>query len=175
MGHSMGALHATRYATLRPEKISALIHADIEPCPPPWNKKYLVNLYEQLPAHYESIDEYVSKTKKNSPYADLDRLHNIAAFALAKDEDGKLRCLFDRQVLFDFDRYDLRPYLTAIRCPSLIIRGKESRVMREEIAREMSKMIPHGRFVEIDKAAHPLHIDNPTAFQLAVEEFLSDI
>lgn len=175
MGHSMGALHATRYASLRPEKVSGLIHADIEPCPPEWNKKYLLNLYEQLPAFYESIDEYASETQKNSPYADKSMLHDIAALALSKGQDGKFRCQFDRQVLFHFDRYDLRPYLKNIRCPALIIRGKESRVMSEEIAREMSKMIPEGRIVEITKATHRPHIDNPAEFQRTIFEFLGEL
>jgi len=175
MGHSMGALHATRYAWLRPEKVSGLIHADIEPCPPEWNRKYLLNLYEQLPLFYESIDQYVSEAKKNSPYADKRILHKIAVSALSKGQDGKFRSQFDREVFFHFDRYDLRPYLRDIRCPSLVIRGKESRVMSEEIAREMSNMILKSRFAEIPQATHPLHIDNPAEFQRTIFEFLREL
>ena len=175
MGHSMGALHATRYACLRPEKVAGLIHADIEPCPPEWNRKYLLNLYKQLPIFYESIDEYVSEAQKNSPYADKRILHDIAVSALSKGQDGKFRGQFDREVFFHFDRYDLRPYLRDIRCPSLVIRGKESRVMSEEIAREMSNMIPESRFAEIPKATHPLHIDNPAEFQRTIFEFLGEL
>jgi len=175
MGHSMGALHATRYASLRPEKISGLIHADIEPCPPEWNKKYLLNLYEELPAFYETVDEYVSEIQKNSPYADNGLLYNIASFALTRGQDGKYRCRFDREVLLHFDKYDLRPCLSSIQCPSLIIRGKESRVMGNEIAKEMSRMIPHGKFTEIPTATHPLHTDNPTEFQRAIFDFLDEL
>jgi len=172
MGHSMGALHATRYASLRPEKVSGLIHADIEPRPPEWNKKYLLNLYEQLPAHYESVEEYVVEVQKNSPYADPEMLYDIASFALTQGKDGKYRCQFDRKVLLHFDHYDLRPYLSSIRCPSLIIRGKESRVMGDEVAREMSRMIPQGKFAEVPMATHPLHTDNPIEFQRVVFDFL---
>jgi len=175
MGHSMGALHATRYACLRPEKVSGLIHADIEPCPPEWNRKYLLNLYEQLPLFYESIDQYIKEAQKNSPYADKRILHHIAASVLSKGQDGKFRSQSDREVLSHFDRYDLRPYLTDIRCPSLIMRGKESRVMSEEIAREMSNKIPKSRFTEIQKATHPLHIDNPAEFQRTIFEFLREL
>ncbi|MDD5169647.1 MAG: alpha/beta hydrolase [Syntrophales bacterium] len=172
MGHSMGALHVTRYAAMRPEKVTGLIHADIEPCPPDWNKKYLLNLYENLPYFYESIHDYVQEAQKNSPYADKELLHRIASFALEKGKDGKLRSRFDREVLFHFDRYDLRSYLRDIRCPSLIIRGKESRVMRHEIAKEMSEIIHNGSFAEIPKATHPVHSDNPIEFLRVVSEFL---
>jgi len=175
MGHSMGALHATRYASLRPEKVSGLIHADIEPCPPEWNKKYLLNLYEQLPAYYESVDEYISEIHKNSPYADQEMLYDIASFALTQGKDGKYRRRFDREVLLHFDHYDLRPYLRSIGCPSLIIRGKESRVMGNEIAGEMSCMIPQGKFAEVPKATHPLHTDNPIGFQRAIFDFLTEL
>ena len=51
LGHSMGALHATAYAARNPKIVSALVHVDIEPCPPGWNKKYLLNQYRDLPVH----------------------------------------------------------------------------------------------------------------------------
>jgi pimeloyl-ACP methyl ester carboxylesterase len=172
MGHSMGALHATRYAALRPGKAAALIHADIEPCPPAWNKKYLLNLYEDLPSCYDSLQEYVQEARKNSPYAAEELLRRIASFALEEGKDGKWRPYYDREVLFHFDRYDLRPCLQDIRCPTLIIRGEESRVMGQEIAREMSATIPKGTFAEIPKAAHPVHTDNPEEFLRVVAEFL---
>ncbi|MDQ5987325.1 MAG: 2-(acetamidomethylene)succinate hydrolase [Syntrophus sp. SKADARSKE-3] len=175
MGHSMGALHATRYAAMRPDKVAGLIHADIEPCPPDWNKKYLLNLYENLPHFYESIHDYVREMKKNSPYADDGLLYHIASFAFVEGKDGKLISRFDREVLFHFDRYDLRPFLRDIRCPALIIRGQESRVMRHEIAKEMSDIIPTGCFAEISKVTHPVHLDNPVEFLRVVSGFLHTI
>ena len=175
MGHSMGALHATRYASLRPENVAALIHADIEPCPPEWNRKYLLNLYEELPAFYETIDQYVSEIQKNSPYAEQKMLYDYASHALTQGQDGKFRCQFDREVLSHFDNYDLRFYLPDIQCSSLVIRGKESRVMSEHIAREMSYTIPQCKFAEIQKATHPLHTDNPTEFSRAIFNFLGEL
>jgi pimeloyl-ACP methyl ester carboxylesterase len=144
----------------------------IEPCPPDWNKKYLLNLYENLPHFYESIHEYVQEMQKNSPYADEALLNRIASFALEEGKDGKLRSRFDREVLFHFDRYDLRPCLMDVRCPSLIIRGQESRVMRYDIAKEMSDIVHKGSFAEISKATHPVHLDNPAEFLRIVSEFL---
>ena len=78
------------------------------------------------------------------------------------------------RALSHFDNYDLRPYLQRIQCASLVIRGKESRVMSEQIAREMSYTIPQCTFAEIQKATHPLHTDNPTEFSRVIFDFLGE-
>jgi pimeloyl-ACP methyl ester carboxylesterase len=174
MGHSMGALHATRYASLRPDKVKGLIHADIEPCPPEWNKKYLYKLYHDLPTCYNSIEEYVEWMRTNSPHAEQGLLHNIASFSIDQEEDGTFKSQYDREVLYHFDRYDLWPCLGDIVCPTLVIRGRESRVMSRQAAEAMSHAIPECRFVEIPEAAHPVHTDNPAGFQRAVYEFLRE-
>jgi esterase len=174
MGHSMGALHATRYAALHPEKVAGLVHVDIEACPPAWNKKYLLNLYEKLPHSYGSIKDYAVQSAGNSPYAEESLLYAIASTILERGEDGRFRPRYDREVLYHFDRYDLRSCLKDIKCPSLMIRGEESRVMSESAAREMSRAIPAGAFVSIPRAAHPVHTDNPRVFCRTVLDFLKD-
>ncbi len=174
LGHSMGGLHAIKYASMRPDKIMGLIHVDIEPCPPSWNKKYLRRLFETLPSFYNSIQDFVNQLQENSPYANKEMLCYLAHYALKKKEDGKFYSKFDRECLNCFDQYDLRPYLADIRCPTLIIRGEESQVMRREKAQEMSHAILNSRLVEIPWATHPVHTDNPLKFQQVVLDFLHD-
>jgi pimeloyl-ACP methyl ester carboxylesterase len=176
MGHSMGALHATLYAALEPQRVAGLVHADIEPCPPAWNKKYLLNLYNELPFFFDSIDDYVETIRKNYLHADLKMLYEIASHEAVRGEDGKLRTRFDREVLSHFDpSYDICPYLGRISCPTLVIRGRESRVMSEDAARQMSSSIRRGEFAQVENAAHPLHIDNPGGFQQEISGFLRGI
>jgi pimeloyl-ACP methyl ester carboxylesterase len=174
MGHSMGALHATRFTALRPERVAGLVHADIEPRPPDWNRKYLLNLHKNLPFFYDSLDEVVQEAQKNSPHADRDMLLRIASSSLARGEDGKFRHRFDREVLSHFDRYDLWSCLRDIRCPALIVRGEESRVMGTKAALDMKDAIPGGRFAEIGKAAHPVHTENPAEFYRTVFRYLEE-
>ncbi len=174
MGHSMGGLHAIKYASLIPNKVSALIHIDIEPCPPSWNRKYVNGLFSTLPLFYDSIQSYLSHVHRYSRYASQEMLLHLASHALQKKEDGKLYLKFDRECLRHFEQYDLRPHLSDIKCPTLIIRGEESRVMRREIAKEMKRSISNCRLIEIPKATHPVHTDNPTKFREAVLEFLND-
>lgn len=175
LGHSMGALHATMYASMRPDKVAGLIHVDIEPCPPPSNKAYLQGLYNTQPAFYNSIRDYANHVKKSTPYASHDILLNLASFALDKKEDGKYYIQFDKNVLKHFDQYDLRSNLAGIKCPTLIIRGRESLVMRREIAQKMNHTISKSEIVEISKAAHQVLTDNPLEFQQVVHDFLKSL
>ena len=175
MGHSMGALHATRYASVHSDMVAGLIHADIEPRPPEWNKQYLTNLYNNLPTCYSSVEEYVRQMQKDSPYADQALLFEFASTALNRRDDGTYACQYDKEVLSGFDRYDTLPYLGDITCSTLILRGVESRVMRRHIAEEMCNAIPDSRLVEIPDATHPVHTDNPHGFHQAVYSFLREI
>jgi pimeloyl-ACP methyl ester carboxylesterase len=175
MGHSMGALHATKYAAVRPDRVAALIHVDIEPRPPQWNKDYLRGLSETLPHAYQSAAAFVRQAQKNSPYADQELLLYLAGHALRRDPNGSLRTEFDSNALRHFDDYDLRPCLRSIECPTLIIRGQESRVMRREVAQEMSRFIRNSILVEIPNATHPVHTDNPNEFLRVVRRFLRNL
>ena len=172
-GHSMGALHATAYAAMMPERVSGLIHVDIEPRPPDWNRKYLLNLYRDLPHAYSSIEEYVDEIAKNCPHADPSRMLRYAALALDRDADGRLRCQYDREVLRAFEGYDLRPGLGNIGCPALIVRGAESQVMTRPVTEEMARAIPKAQIAEIPDSAHPVMMENPAAFRQNVLDFLN--
>jgi len=172
VGHSMGALHATAYAALMPERVSGLIHVDIEPCPPDWNRKYLLNLYRDLPHAYSSLEEYVDEIAKNCPHAEPSRMMRYAALALDRDADGRLRCQYDREVLRAFEGYDLRSGLGNIGCPALIVRGAESQVMTRPVTEEMARAIPKAEIAEIPESAHPVMMENPAAFRRAVLDFL---
>jgi esterase len=171
LGHSMGALHASLYAALNPGRVAALVHIDIEPCPPDWNRKYLHGLYKNLPASYAVPDDFIAEMTKNAPYARLEHLRNLAEKSLVR-RDGRWYRTYDREILARFDNYDLRGNLPGIQCPALIVRGAESRVLGRQAAEAMAGAIPAGEMAEIPRATHPAHLDNPEGFREAVMGFL---
>ncbi len=125
-GALQGALHATAFAARHPGRVAALVHVDIEPCPPPWNKKYLTGLYRDLPESYESVDAFVSRRMENSAHADRARLLALSPHNL-REENGRYYALSDREVYAHFDPdYDLRPQLPGISCPVLVVRGEDT-------------------------------------------------
>jgi pimeloyl-ACP methyl ester carboxylesterase len=171
LGHSLGALHASLYTALNPARVLALIHIDIEPRPPGWNRKYLSGLYKNLPDSYAVPEDYISETAKNAPYARTEVLRNLAAKSLIC-RDGRWFRAYDREILARFDNYNLLEDLSAIRCPALVVRGAESRVLGQEAARQMVRALPAGELAEIPRATHPAHLDNPEAFRETVIGFL---
>jgi pimeloyl-ACP methyl ester carboxylesterase len=171
LGHSMGALHASLYAATNPGRVAALIHVDIEPRPPDWNRKYLLGLYKNLPDSYASPEDYMREIAKNCPYARKEHLQDLVANSLEQRE-GRWYRTYDREILARFDHYDLLGHLPAIRCPALVVRGAESRVLGRQAAEQMVKAMPDAEMMEIPRATHPAHLDNPEGFREAVMGFL---
>jgi len=99
-------------------------------------------------------------------------LQRLAARSLVF-RSGRWYRTYDREILARFDRYDLRDHLGRIRCPALVIRGAESRVLGREAAEQMVRALPAGELAEIPRATHPAHLDNPEAFRDAVMGFLA--
>jgi pimeloyl-ACP methyl ester carboxylesterase len=53
-----------------------------------------------------------------------------------------------------------------------VLRGESSPVLDREVAERMAKELPRGKFVEIPRAVHTLHEDNPEAVLAVLREFL---
>jgi pimeloyl-ACP methyl ester carboxylesterase len=53
-----------------------------------------------------------------------------------------------------------------------VLRGADSTVLDRDVAERMVAALPQGRFVEIPRAVHTLHEDNPEAVLAALQEFL---
>ena len=62
----------------------------------------------------------------------------------------------------------------ATECPTLLIRGRDSRVTTQAAVEEMASRRPNTRLAILD-GGHVIHLDNPTGFANAVREFLSEL
>jgi pimeloyl-ACP methyl ester carboxylesterase len=62
--------------------------------------------------------------------------------------------------------------LRGIPVPTLVLRGEQSPILDRDVAERMAKELPRGRFVEIPRAVHTLHEDNPDAVLAALRSFL---
>ena len=62
--------------------------------------------------------------------------------------------------------------LKAVRCPTLVIRGNGSAVLRDSVARKMVDALRNGRYHVVEAAGHSVITDNPRDCAAALYSFL---
>ena len=72
-------------------------------------------------------------------------------------------------------RFDARPRLAEIRCPTLVIAGAEDGTLGPQPTRYLADHIPGARLVIIPRSRHVTPIDQPEAFNRTVLNFLEEI
>ncbi len=71
-------------------------------------------------------------------------------------------------------RRDCTPRLAGIRAPTLVLGGAEDAITPPPETRAWAARIPAGRFVEIPGAGHLANMENPGAFNEALDAFLAE-
>lgn len=72
-------------------------------------------------------------------------------------------------------RTDTSVVLPEIKCPALIIRGKEDRIVSLEDMKFMAKEIPGSTFVEMDDCGHLPNLEDAAKFNGLLHDFLAGI
>jgi pimeloyl-ACP methyl ester carboxylesterase len=144
IGQSYGGLTAFLLAAERPELVRALVVAEATPEP---GDESVVTEFEQI-------------------LRDLppDEIPPWAGGSL----DVDLMVLTLRGAIGE-PRWD---QWRRIRCPTLVVRGEDGAVSREE-ARAMAEALPDGHTAEISGAGHNVHLDQPERWREAIEDFLN--
>lgn len=80
--------------------------------------------------------------------------------------------VFIRQSKACMTRPDSRPGLGAIACPTLVLSGREDRVLPPELSEEIAQGIPNARHVVIEECGHYLPLERPHAVTALLREWL---
>jgi pimeloyl-[acyl-carrier protein] methyl ester esterase len=67
---------------------------------------------------------------------------------------------------------DLRPMLSLVRAPTLVVAGQYDRVTLPAASRALADALPNAKYVEIRRAAHAPFLSHTTEFAALVTEFL---
>ena len=70
------------------------------------------------------------------------------------------------------DRTDQTAHLAGLKCPTLVVAGSGDAILKVEDCEKMASGIPHGKFVVIPRTGHLSNIEDPAAFNLALDRFL---
>ena len=68
--------------------------------------------------------------------------------------------------------YDLRPKLSAIRAPTLILAGRQDWICAPEFSEEIHRLIPGSKLVVFDNSSNSLRLDDPEGMRREIAAFV---
>lgn len=180
IGHSMGGMNAMTFASRHPQALRALILVDVGPevtvDGAQQVRQFVAGLYEM-----DSLDDWVEHTHKYYPYRSKEGIRKRLAVSLRETPEGKLAKQFDerfRQAEFRGvadSRGDIWETARGLRCPTLLLHGEKSPVLKREQAERFAEAVESVRLVTIAEAGHSVAGDQPEAFAEAVRAFLAEL
>jgi pimeloyl-ACP methyl ester carboxylesterase len=172
VGLSMGGRNAMYFTAKRPEAVRTLVIVDIGPVISTRASQPAAGPPE--PEVWESIEQAAQHLFRGNPYPGIHYYRWVAAQSLRRRPDGQIVWKWHPSVktLRSTADVDWWGMLRAIPVPTLVLRGEQSPILDRDVAERMAKELPRGRFVEIPRAVHTLHEDNPDAVLAALRSFL---
>jgi pimeloyl-ACP methyl ester carboxylesterase len=172
VGLSMGGRNGIYFTAKRPDVVQKLVVVDIGPVISA--KASAPSSGPPEPETWQSIEQAAQHLYRGNPYPGIHYYRWVASQSLKARPDGALvwkwhPSIKERRTQIDADWWQM---LRDIPVPTLVLRGAESTVLDRDVAERMGKELPRGRFVEIPRAVHTLHEDNPDAVLAALKEFL---
>jgi esterase len=164
LGNSLGGVNAYQFAARHPEKVRGLIIEDIGA--EVSDDLSFVLAWEGQFATREALAERVGP--RFLPYLQD---------SFRKTPTGWWRVAFDPREIVASGRWlsgDHWQDWLATQCPTLLIRGRDSRVTTQAAVEQMASRRPNTCLAVLD-GGHVIHLDNPTGFANAVREFLTKL
>lgn len=179
VGWALGASVAAYLATgAAGGRVAGVVWVDHSPCffaVPEWPYA----LYGDLTA--ATLAATVARLHADRPAVTSGLLTDIFSLGLSDaDRDGFYSECFQTpaeiaaQMLLLVAQADLRPMLSALSCPTLIVNGRQS-VVPHAVGAWMEGVLPNGRAVVLEGAGHAPFWDQPAAFNAAVQGFAAGL
>lgn len=182
VGHSMGGRNALSFASRYGDRLEKLVIEDIAPSdrnPESW--RYFERLLAAVPTPFanraQARDFFQNKFKEvmNKEPA-VDMLSAYLYANIADKEDGTVSWRFSPEAILESARQarsqDRWQQVSKITVPTLWIRGENSGTLKHEDWQKVLEMNSVIQGVEIPKAGHWVHADQPLAFVAAIKQFV---
>ena len=170
LGHSMGGYVALEILRTAPQRIAslALLNTNARPdsAESTENRRRLMALAERdFPGVIQAL---LPKLMTEAHAKDPALAGIISSMALAVGKEA-----FARQQTAIIGRIDSRPHLGAIRVPTLVLAGRDDKIMPVEMLEELAGCIAGSRLVVIDDCGHMASMERPRTVIRAVREWLT--
>jgi pimeloyl-ACP methyl ester carboxylesterase len=175
---SLGGRVAINFAGRHPGRMERLVVIDIGPEIAAAGRARVGMLMAQAPERFAALDDVVVHMRANAPLYTDAMLRHRAQHAVRPLPGGGFTWKYDRTLREAIRQgrmrvpADLWPQWGAIQCPTLLVRGSESDILTNEIAKRMTDALPHARLAVVEGAGHTVPGDQPAAFQALLREFL---
>ena len=187
IGHSLGAAVVLQYAGIYADRVRKLIAIEGVAPPPsimpirPAHERLrtwieaMRDFENRLPRKYPSLEAAYERMHKANSYLSHETARHLTLLGSNWSADGTLTWKFDNFVRaispYDFDRKETREIWSQIQCPVLLIHGADSWTgdPRKE---GRIPAIPRHRLINVAKAGHWVHHDQPDIVIKAARNFL---
>jgi pimeloyl-ACP methyl ester carboxylesterase len=170
VGLSMGAYAAFEVLRQSPERIAALVLANGRArADTPPEREARTALITRVEAEGTAILEETMLPRLLRPDPDPDveeQTRRLMARTRKEAVTQGLEALRERR--------DSKNLLATIRCPTLVLAGLHDPITPPDEMEAMALSIPGATFRKIPKAGHLSNLENPTAFNQALEAFLDE-
>jgi len=172
-GHSMGGHVAVDHAARHPA-VRALVAIDVARGGSSRSRR-AARLALALRRTYRTREEAIERFRfmPEAAHASDALRRDIAAQSVQCEPGGRWGYKFDARWFGLPPRP--KPVLTNVLCPTLIVRGEESRLLSHEGALAFASELPDARIHEVAGAGHHVQIDRPEAFCAVLHEFLDPL
>jgi len=178
VGHSMGSAVAQYFAAEYPGKVDRLVIVDNGPEIGEAVLKRILNHRTKVKTRFATLEEAADYLSRVDPLAPRELMLQETAYLTKKTDSGELTWKCHRMTSGSAglpteaelaERWEI---LGLITCPTLILRGAESGHLVRDVAEEMVKTMPRAELVEVEKAGHFIHRNNPGRFNELLSKFL---
>ncbi len=168
IGTSLGGMMGMILASMENSPVRRLVINDIAP-EVPHSAMTRLGRYLHTDPYFEdleSVETYLRKTL--SPFHPMtDKDWKRIAITSSREDNSGYRLAFDPDISNNYSRYwllvffNLWKYWSKIKCPVLILRGKESDFLTEGLLEKMLSRVPHADLIEFDDAGHTPTLNAP--------------
>jgi len=170
-GLSLGGIVAMEVARLAPERVSRLALLDTNPNPP---------RPEQLTAWRRQIEAVESGAFRDTVEREFlpMLLHpsRYADEALLRDVRGMIDAVgaraFAKQLRANAGRPGARDVLPQVRCPALVLAGRQDRLCPPEMQADLASLLPSAKLALIEECGHLSTMERPEEVAAAMREWL---
>lgn len=177
VGHSMGGLVSTVYASTYPGRAKAFIMIDSSLNMPSDRIASMNAVGSREGSSYASQAEFLAayKIRPSGSSATPDMVRHLALHSGRQFEDGRWRNKVDRNVYALRVGKNLIPHWANIKIPALLLKGDRSSRISPEIIASVKALAPQVEVAEVAGCDHHVTLDNPQGFIQVAKKFLNKI